>query len=33
MTTHTARTQGIHHAGLTVPDVGATRTFFAPVRG
>jgi len=23
-----ARTQGVHHVGLTVPDLGATRRFF-----
>jgi catechol 2,3-dioxygenase-like lactoylglutathione lyase family enzyme len=28
MTTANARTQGIHHAGLTVPDLAATRAFF-----
>ncbi len=28
MTSATARTQGIHHAGLTVPDLAATRDFF-----
>ncbi len=33
MTSPAARTQGIHHAGLTVPDLAATRTFFEEVLG
>lgn len=28
-----ARTQGVHHAGLTVPDLGAARTFFQDALG
>jgi catechol 2,3-dioxygenase-like lactoylglutathione lyase family enzyme len=33
MNNHTARTQGIHHAGLTVPDLGVARTFFEEALG
>jgi catechol 2,3-dioxygenase-like lactoylglutathione lyase family enzyme len=33
MTSPAARTQGIHHVGLTVPDLAATRTFFEEVLG
>lgn len=33
MTTHNPRTQGIHHAGLTVPDLTATRAFFEGALG
>ena len=33
MTNATARTQGIHHAGLTVPDLAATRAFFEEALG
>lgn len=29
----TARTQGIHHAGLTVPDLAAARAFFEQALG
>ena len=29
----TARTQGIHHAGLTVPDLAAARSFFEQALG
>ena len=28
-----ARTQGVHHAGLTVPDLAAARTFFQEALG
>jgi len=28
-----ARTQGVHHAGLTVPDLAAARTFFEEALG
>lgn len=28
MSTHQAITRGVHHAGLTVPDLAATRDFF-----
>jgi len=33
MTTTNARTQGIRHAGITVPDLAATRTFFEGALG
>jgi catechol 2,3-dioxygenase-like lactoylglutathione lyase family enzyme len=33
MTTANARTQGIHHAGPTVPDLAATRAFFEGALG
>ncbi|GAB3684174.1 VOC family protein [Salinisphaera aquimarina] len=33
MVTTTARTQGIHHVGLTVPDIVATQTFFREALG
>jgi catechol 2,3-dioxygenase-like lactoylglutathione lyase family enzyme len=33
MTSDAARTQGIHHAGLTVPDLGAARSFFEEALG
>jgi catechol 2,3-dioxygenase-like lactoylglutathione lyase family enzyme len=33
MTTANARTQGIHHAGLTVPDLTAARAFFETALG
>ena len=33
MTTTHARTLGIHHAGLTVPDLAATRAFFESALG
>lgn len=29
----TAQTQGAHHIGLTVPDIGATRRFFVETLG
>jgi catechol 2,3-dioxygenase-like lactoylglutathione lyase family enzyme len=28
MSTNATKTQGVHHVGLTVPDLGAARTFF-----
>lgn len=28
-----ARTQGVHHVGLTVPDIEATRAFFTDILG
>ena len=31
--TQTARTLGVHHVGLTVPDIQATRAFFVGVLG
>ena len=33
MTTANARTQGIHHAGLTVPDLSQARAFFESALG
>jgi catechol 2,3-dioxygenase-like lactoylglutathione lyase family enzyme len=33
MTDSTARTQGAHHIGLTVPDLVAARTFFVDALG
>ena len=33
MPENTARTRGIHHVGLTVPDLGRTRQFFIEVLG
>ncbi len=33
MTTSNTRTQGIHHAGLTVPDLAASRAFFEEALG
>jgi catechol 2,3-dioxygenase-like lactoylglutathione lyase family enzyme len=33
MTPTDARTQGVHHAGLTVPDLAAARTFFEQALG
>ena len=33
MSDRTARTQGIHHAGLTVPDLAAARRFFEDALG
>jgi catechol 2,3-dioxygenase-like lactoylglutathione lyase family enzyme len=33
MATGNARTQGIHHAGLTVPDLAAARAFFESALG
>lgn len=33
MSHRTARTQGIHHAGLTVPDLAAARRFFEEALG
>ena len=33
MKAHAARTQGIHHAGLTVPDLAAARSFFEEALG
>ena len=33
MTTSRARTQGIHHAGLTVPDLAAAQRFFEGALG
>lgn len=33
MTTPSSRTRGVHHVGLTVPDVGAARSFFVDALG
>ena len=33
MTTTTPRTKGAHHVGLTVPDLGAARSFFIDALG
>jgi len=33
MTDNKARTRGVHHVGLTVPDLGAAREFFADALG
>ena len=33
MSSPTARTQGVHHAGLTVPDLAAARAFFEGALG
>lgn len=33
MTAQTSRTQGIHHAGLTIPDLSAARAFFESALG
>ena len=33
MTTKTAKTRGVHHVGLTVPDLGAARAFFIDALG
>ena len=33
MTPTDAKTQGVHHAGLTVPDLAAARTFFEQALG
>lgn len=33
MNSHSAKTQGAHHIGLTVPDLGAAKSFFVDALG